>query len=383
MRHFAITAFAATLALAGVAEASHNRGSALIPSIDSAGNLTIDATSFWRPSFVSDVGSVSITGPGGGSATSVSLINTSGPDTSDTRFTRSNETGSIDISNMGIGLYTISWSGCCRVSGIPNADQSTMSTTSTIFWDGSSATKPITFDIQNLQPNIVRGTAYSDNLGATSDNGDALSYDDSVLTVSLTSQAPGYSIDASGQVNVTAAANSLYADNAGNPGADMAFSGQINAQDASGAASGSVQFDWLFDAVAVGANQVPTVSSIVINATVGDMISQGVTGTDPNGDIVTLSFTDFNGPGGAILGGSFLTMAGDPATGNFTWDSTGFVAGQYVASFFGTDGALSDTGTITINLTAGPLNTVPLPAGLVLLGSGLLGAGFFGRRRRK
>lgn len=381
MRNFALAAFAAALLIGGAAEASHNRGSTLIPSVDGSGNLTIEATSFWRPTFVSQVTSVTIVTPGG-TTVSTGLTQVGMNDTSDSRFTRTDTTGSIDISSYGAGTYEISWGSCCRVSGIPNAT-SNMGTTSTIFWDGSSATSPITFDIQNIQPNVVRGTAYSDNLGATSANGDTLSYDDTVLTVDITSQAPGYTIDPTGQINIPAADTAAYADNASNVGADVAFSGEIIATDSSGQQTGTVQFDWLFDAVATGSNTVPTVSDVVINATVGDLINQaGPTGTDPNGDIVTLSFLGLNGPGGAVGNAMFSSTAGDPATSTFSWDTAGFAAGTYIASVSGTDGSLSDQGLITVNLAAAPVSTIPLPAGMLLLGSGLIGLCLVGRRRR-
>lgn len=379
MKSLVYSLAAAAMLVAGAAEASHNRGSALIPTIDGSGNLTIEATSFWRTTFVDQVNNVTVTGPGGSFGISLSQV---GPnDTSDSRFTRVNETGSGSLTGRAPGLYTISWQSCCRVSGIPNAGGN-MGTSSTIFWDGSSASNPITFDIQNIQPNVVRGTAYSDNLGATSANGDTLSYDDSVLTVGVNSQAPGFTIDSTGQINVPGGSTAGYADNGSNVGADMAFSGEIIATNGSGQTTGSVQFDWLFDAVATGSNQVPTVSDVVVNAVVGDMINEMVTGTDPNGDTVTLSFLSFNGPGGATGGSSFMSTAGDPAMGTFMWDSTGFAPGTYVATISGSDGALSDTGTITINLRQGGTTVVPLPASLLLLGSGLIGFTVVGRRRR-
>ena len=379
----------AALLVAGTADASHNRGSVLVPSIDGQGNLTIDATSFWRPTFVDDVNIVRITSPGG--STFSLNMGSDTTNTSDSRFTRVDESASVNIMSRGAGTYTISWGDCCRVGGIPNGSNGNYGTTSTIYWDGKNATKPISFDIQNIQPNVVRGQAYSDNLDVTSNNGDMLSYDDSVLTVGIPFQAPGFTINAAGQIMVPGASTATYADNSSNDGADMAFSGQINASNGT-RMTGSVQFDWLFDAVATGANSVPDVADVVINATVGDMISTSISGTDPNGDNVTLSLISFNGPGGAISGASFVPGApGSPTSGAFSWDSTGFGVGTYIATILGTDGSLTDQGTIRINLAAptngggggggGGTAPIPLPAGFGLLITALFGMGLFARRR--
>jgi hypothetical protein len=381
MKSFSFASAAILCALAAApAYASHNRGSVLIPTVSANGTLTIEATSFWRPTFVDQISGVSITGPGGtNSSFSLGLDTT---DTSDSRYTRVDNSGSFALTG-GAGLYTISWSSCCRVSGIANASESTMGTTSTIFWDGRTATNPITFDIENIQPNVVRGSAYSDNLDVTSANGNALSYDDSVLTVSINSQAPGFAISPTGQITIPGAATAAYPENPSNIGADVAFSGEIIATRAGGGVAATVQFDWLFDAVAAGANQVPDVADVVINAFVGDTIMTSITGTDPNGDPVTLSLLGFNGPGGAVMNGVFTPGApGNPASGNFMWNSTGFGVGTYIASILGTDGSLSDQGTITINLTNRDTTVVPLPASLMLLGSAVAGMGVLRRRRR-
>lgn len=380
MRFLAFAA-AAALFLAGAAEASHNRGSVLIPSISSNGTLTIEATSFWRTTGVGSVGGVSITGPNG--FNQFLSLGSGAQDTSDSRFTRVDQSASTGIGSGGQGLYTISWNDCCRVSGISNAPESNMGTTSTIFWNGSSATKPIAFDIQNIQPNVVRGSNYSDNLDVVSPNGNTLSYDDSVLTVSITSQAPGFGISPTGQINIPAANTTNYPENAFNIGADVAFSGEIIAKNG-GQTTGTVQFDWLFDAVAQGSNLVPDVADVVINAVVGDNINTNITATDPNGDPVTLTFISFNGPGGSIAGSSFTPGApGSPVSGNFTWNSAGFTPGTYIATISGTDGGLTDQGTITINLKARTtVGVVPLPAGFILMGSALGGLGLMRRRRR-
>ena len=155
----AIAAIAAIFAMPAMA--SHNRGSVLIPIIAADGTLTIEATSFWRKTSSDAVNSVDISFvPDGGGASQVVQNNFNmGADTidnTDARYKRVDETAFTNISNFGAGVYTISWGSCCRVSGIPKAGSNSMGTTSTIFWDGSSATNPITFDINNIQPEVVR-----------------------------------------------------------------------------------------------------------------------------------------------------------------------------------------------------------------------------------
>ena len=367
------------------AVASHGRGSVLVPSIDGNGNLTIQATSFWRPTFVDEVNRVTIDRPDG---TSFNLtLDPRVEDTSDMRFTRVDETGTTALGG-GAGLYSISWSSCCRVSGIANASEGSTDTESSIFWDGVSAISPIAFDLQNVQPNVVRGDAYSDNLDVTSPDGFALSYSDTDLGPSgaIASQAPGFSINAAGQITIPGANTAAYSDNGtGNDGADVAFSGRIDASDG-GDVVASVQFDWLFDAVDDDGtvNQVPNVGDVIVNAVVGDMLTIDIVGTDPDAaDSVTLSLISFFGPGGAIAGGAFAPgTPGNPTTGTFSFDTTGFGIGTYIATIRGTDGSLTDQGTITINLSAVTTTPViPLPAGGVLLLGGL-GALAAMRRRR-
>ncbi|WP_020405668.1 Ig-like domain-containing protein [Hahella ganghwensis] len=314
----------------------------------------------------SGVGTISVSGPG--LATSISDISIA-QDTSDIRRTKVTE--SFNVQLPGAGLYTMTWSSSSWVFGVPNASGA-YGTTSTIYWDGSSANAPILFDLENIQQQVIRGTNYSDNLDAV---GSGLTYDDTTLSSGMFAQATGYSIDSSGQVTISAADTAGYADNASNPGADMAFSGEINATDGS-----SVEFVWLFDAVNEGSgNLAPEIQDVVINALVGDTIEETLVVTDPNGDPLTVDFINFVGEGGVMPGNALF----DPSTWDFTWDSTGFAPGQYIATFRASDGnGLTDQGTITINLRdpSDPPVTVPVPAtGLVLI----TGMGLFSLYRRK
>ncbi|WP_198266315.1 PEP-CTERM sorting domain-containing protein [sulfur-oxidizing endosymbiont of Gigantopelta aegis] len=67
----------------------------------------------------------------------------------------------------------------------------------------------------------------------------------------------------------------------------------------------------------------------------------------------------------------------DPTTQLFTWDTTGFAPGSYVANIRATDvpGGLTDVGRITINVLAQqtPPQGIPEPAPLAMMLLGLIG----------
>ncbi|MDF2177043.1 hypothetical protein P2G88_02100 [Aliiglaciecola sp. CAU 1673] len=353
------------------AQASHFRGAAVVPQVDANGTLTVDAKSFWRQAAGTPAGTfphsgistLSISGPG--LATSISFDSIS-QDLSDSRRAEINQVFTQQL--PGAGLYTMSWSSSSWVSGVPNAGGG-YGTTSTIFWDGSTANAPIIFDLESVQQEVVRGSAYSDNLDAL---GVGLTYDDTFLATGMGSQATGYSIDASGQISISGASTATYSDNVFNPGADQAFSGKISATDGS-----NVEFVWLFDAVDVGSNQAPSITDVVINALVGDTINHTLVVSDPNGDPVTVSFDNFVGVGGVMPGNALFNTG----TLDFSWDSSGFGVGQYKATFTASDGSLTDQGSITINLSRAPNGQVPAPASLFLAATGLLALA--GVRRKK
>ncbi len=350
----------ASVLFLGTAEASHYRGGTLVGSITN-NVLTVQATTFWRPTFVD---SVSLGGGFTQTATS--------QDTSDSRYTVTNQTFTRTLNPGFAQTIDFGYRSCCRVSGVPNTSSS-FGLNSRIVWDGSSNTAPILFDFSSIQPEVLRGANYSDNLGATSGDGLSLSYS-SVLTTGMTSQAPGLVIDSNtGQLTIPASDTANYTDNTtGNIGADVAFAGRINASNGS-----YVTFDWMFDGVGTLSNRAPNVNDVVINALVGNTVQHTMTGSDPDGDPLTWSISSFFGPGGASL----ADVSFNPMTQLFTFNSSGFVPGTYIANIKASDGSLTDTGTITINLSNPPTgNNVPEPSVLLMLMMGLFGVGFYRKK---
>lgn len=362
------------MALAGTtAEASHFRGGAMIPTVSASGLLTVNATSFWRPTSVSNINGIN------SSAGTLTQVGSQVNDTSDARFTKVSSTHTLQL--PGSGTYTISASSCCRVSGPINSASNSWTLNAAIFWNGSSANAPILFNFSNVQPEIVRGVAYNANLNAQAGAGLTLTYDQA-LNPGIFSQPPGFTINpATGALSIPASSTTLanYPDNVSNPGADAAFSGNIKASDGS-----FVQFEWDFDAVAAGSNTAPTINDQIINALVGATVTTTLTATDdglpnpPN----ALSWTAIGLLGG--LGTCTNAPTFNTTTQAFQWNTANCTPGSYIYQVQASDSEKSDFGTVTLNLAIGNGGgaSVPEPTTLSLLGLGALSLGVFSRRRK-
>jgi Ca2+-binding RTX toxin-like protein len=225
---------------------------------------------------------------------------------------------------------------------------------SMIYWDGT-ATKPISFNFSAVQPEVVRNRAYVGNLSAVAGANLTLTYDQ-LLNDGITSQPPGFTVDpTSGGLSIPAANTTTYLDNTNtlSTGGDYAFSGNIYAKNASGLTVGSVEFDWLFDAVNVGSvNLAPAVDDVTTSANVGVIINHTFTGSDQDGDAISWANVGLIGPGGATPA---IAPTFNPATQAFSWNTAGSVGGTWIAQVKATDPfGSTDIGSLTINLSSAP-----------------------------
>ncbi|BBB28516.1 PEP-CTERM sorting domain-containing protein [Neptunomonas japonica] len=368
------TSIAGSLSMvAGTAGASHFRGGALIPSVDANGLLTIQETTFWRKTFVAQLGNVSVTGVGTATATPTVV------DQSDSRYAVVTRTHSIQLTSAG--TYDIGGGSCCRVSssGLGNWAGSSFDLDSRIVWDGTTATTPINFTFSTIQPEVSRlaGSDYSQGLNATSPDGLTLTYNQD-LNVNINSQVPGFTVDpTTGLMTIVGDVNRAQITDhtaAQNPGADAAFSGNIIASNGS-----FVEFDWMFDGVDAASNQAPVVADAIINALVGPgPISHIFTALDAeDGALLAGASWDPN----LVLGAGFIHALPtfNTATQTFSWDTTGYAPGTYLIQARAFDSQnVGDFGLLTVNLSnpTNPPTGIPLPGSIFLFGLGLAALGW-------
>ncbi|MFK8048867.1 MAG: PEP-CTERM sorting domain-containing protein [Halioglobus sp.] len=393
--HMAVAA--SLVGFTAVADASHFRGSAMIPTITTSPTgakiLTVVDTAFWRTTLVGNQ-TVRLNG------SNMSQVSQT-TDTSDSRYTVRTTTWTRDITNVPAGLLQITASSNARVAtsgSLANWRESSWTMNSAIAWDGTNDTSPIDFDFTTIQPEVSRlaGNDYTQSLNATSADGLTLTYNQN-LNQNILSQIPGFTVDpVTGVMTIVGDANrAAITDNTSNsgrnPGADAAFSGNIIASNGS-----FVEFDWMFDGVDAAANNAPVVDDAVINALVGTGIAHTFIGNDAEDGALT---------NGASWDAT-LQLSGNVNMGLPTfdvnnqlvsWDTTGYAPGTYLISARAFDSqSVGDFGTLTVNLCQSlsdplcggtppppPPPGVPVPGTLALFGLGVSGLGWQLRRRKK
>ena len=204
----------------------------------------------------------------------------------------------------------------------------------------------------------MKGLDYNQNLNAV---GTALTYDQN-LNLNITSQPPGFTVNPStGLMEIAGADTQNYTENPYNAGADYAFSGNIKAADGS-----FVQYDWVLDLVTAASNLAPNLTDMVINGLIGDTLTGTMVGFDPEGNGLTWFLQSLVGAGMDATNFTFNAV-----TQAFSFDTTGFSVGSYVANIGASDGALNGFGAITFNLANKPpkdgSSSVPEPSAIMLM----------------
>jgi hypothetical protein len=113
-------------------------------------------------------------------------------------------------------------------------------------------------------------------------------------------------------------------------------------------------------------NQGPIVDDAATSAMLGEIVEHTFTASDPNNDPLTWELVELVGTVAPAEPPLF-----DPATQQFTWDTSGSAAGIYEARVRATDPlGLNDIGILTITLVPAPTG-LPVFAWIALIGSAL------------
>lgn len=235
-------------------------------------------------------------------------------DVSDPAFDFRRQVVTVDLAALGLaqGRYIARWENCCRISGIQNAPEDDFSLETLVIYDGVRNSSPVLNS--RILTVVGKGLPYSQNLNAFDPDGKPLIYQfllgSSRPTHGPTFHTPGITLDAAGQVFISAQSTATLVDvNRFNPAGDYVF--KVRVTDADGSFA---ERDVLLDVVAT-ANQPPQIAPIgnrVIQ--VGESLVLPVTATDPNEiDRVTLRTSQL--PANMV----FVDTPGNPASGTLAF----------------------------------------------------------------
>lgn len=352
--------------------ASHFRGGNVNAQVSEDGIVTLTYQMLWRKGtafFPFDgVSSLRLYNPADVSRNSplrfisVNIGNTTVfRDVSDPAFDFRVQVVRLDLQALGLaqGRYVARWENCCRIRGIQNAPESSFSLEALIIFNGSANGSPVLNS--RILTVVGKGLPYSQNLNAFDPEARPLTYQWLIgsgrPTFGPTFNVPGITLDATGQIDISAFDTARLVDfNPFNPAGDYVF--KVRVTDADGAFS---ERDVLLDVVAT-ANQPPEITPIgnrVIQ--VGESLVLPITASDPNViDTVRLSTSAL--PSNTVL----VTTPGNPATGTLAFRPDASQVGVFGINVEAKDNGspiLTDSELVTITVLD-PANTCPVLAAI-------------------
>ncbi len=238
-------------------------------------------------------------------------------DVSDPAFDFRRQVVVVDLPALGLaqGRYVARWENCCRIGGIANAPESSFSLEAVVLHDGTANGSPVLNS--RILTVVGKGLPYRQNLNAFDPDDKPLSYaflvGSSRPNLGPSSQVPGITLDAAGQIEISAQSTATLRDvNPFNPAGDYVF--KVRVIDADGVFS---ERDVLLDVVAT-ANQPPDLLPIGHRVLeVGESLVLPVGATDPNPvDRVGLRTSEL------LPNMVFVSTPGNPATGTLAFRPT-------------------------------------------------------------